>query len=87
MQSTERKRMTAEERELFAALFALDNILGKFSGGYQRLCQRRTRMLAGLPHSAEQDSKCYHKAAGYRACRAAIDRQATTRPNRNPHRH
>ena len=45
----------------------------------------RTRMLAGLPHSAEQDSKCYHKAAGYRACRAAIDRQATTRPNRNPH--
>ena len=40
MQSTERKRMTAEERELFAALFALDNILDKFSGGYQRLCQR-----------------------------------------------
>lgn len=32
MQSTERKRMTAEERELFAALFALDNILDKFAG-------------------------------------------------------
>lgn len=86
MQSTERKRMTAEERELFAALFALDNILDKFSGRYQRLCQR-VPGLAGLPHSSEQDSKCYHKAAGYRACRAAVDRQATTRPNRNPHRH
>lgn len=45
MQSTERKRMTAEERELFSALFALDNILDKFSGGYQR-------NMSDPPHSA-----------------------------------